>query len=50
MAIIEQLLVELVLAIFRLCSKVISSEIVERRSLKREVLFLQKHYSVLNVV
>ena len=34
MANIEQLLMELVLAVFRLCSKVISSEIVERKSLK----------------
>ena len=34
MASIEQLLVKLVLAVSCLCSKVISSEIVERRSLK----------------
>ena len=31
---IDQLLVDLVLAVSLLCSKVISSEIVERRSLK----------------
>ena len=34
MASIEQLLVKLVLAVSWLCSKVISSEIVERRGLK----------------
>ena len=34
MANIEQLLVKLVLAVFRLCSEVINFEIFERRSLK----------------